>query len=174
MGEYVSQYETLGQHFRTPAHPDVLMALGRVMFNFLSLEETVATILYEVGVSDLSTTRGKMAKAKGRALESLADLYRQQPGGKPVAECLDAACLAFHEVRQSVRNRVMHAHPFTAGKDEEGNYLPGLGYTFPHGREWITVATSPDDLLALAHAVEGAGVVMNEARTAVRNTPLAS
>lgn len=66
----------------------------------------------------------------------------------------------------------MHAHPFTAGSDERGNYLPGLGYTFPHGREWRTVATTPDDLLALAHAVEGAGNLMDEARSAAGSVSL--
>lgn len=88
MSEHESKYETLGQHFRTPAHPDVLLALGRVMFNFFGLEETVAAILYEAGVSDLSTTRGKMAKAKQRDLESLAGRYLHQPGGEPVSRSL--------------------------------------------------------------------------------------
>jgi hypothetical protein len=57
-------HETLGQHFRVPAHPDVLMALGRTIYNFLALEETVVAILFDAGAANLSETRALMAGEK--------------------------------------------------------------------------------------------------------------
>jgi hypothetical protein len=117
-------YTTLGRHFRTPAHPDVLAALGRAVYCFLSLEEGVTAVLYEAGAADLSTTRAEMAGGKEQALRDLAD---------QVATVLDKAAAAFHVARSTIRNELLHAHPFTAGRDDSGTYLPGLGYTAKDG-----------------------------------------
>jgi len=168
------RHTTLGRAFRTPAHPDVLAALGRALFSFLSLEETVTAILYEAGAASLPETRGKMAGAKEAAMQDLADRYRSASGGVAVAETLDAAVAAFRHARQSVRNELLHAHPFTAGNNSAGNYLPGLAYTAKDGQSWKTISRSPQDLLDLAAAVEVALDPLNAARDVVRKTPLST
>lgn len=38
-------HTTLGRSFRTPSHPDVLMALGRAQYTFLDLDESLTAIL---------------------------------------------------------------------------------------------------------------------------------
>lgn len=70
---------TLGRRFRTPAHPAVLMALGRAQYTFMSLEENVSTVLYEAGMMTLPEARGKMAGEKEQALTNLSEKYRQAP-----------------------------------------------------------------------------------------------
>ncbi|MBD8519223.1 hypothetical protein [Plantibacter sp. CFBP 8804] len=163
---------TLGRYFRTPAHPDVLVALGRAQYTFLSLEETVTAILYEAGVATLPETRGKMAGDKEQALQKLAARYRQHPDGALTAELLDTAVAAFRKARELVRNKLSHAHPYTAGKDTDGNYLPGLGYTVKDGTSWETLSSTPEDLLDFAAEVEMSISPLNAARMAVRDLPV--
>jgi hypothetical protein len=151
----------------------VLEALGRVLFNFISLEETISTTIYEAGAGDLSATRSLTAHGKQELMGQLAKRYRRQAGGEVVADVLDTAAKAFGHVRKTIRNEVLHAHPFTAGVDSEGDYLPGIGYTARDGKSWKTVARTPEDLLALAHEVEVAIGPLNAARAAVRANPLA-
>ena|GEM_PF-5355260 len=38
---------TNGVAYRTPGHPEIISVLGRVLWNFLNLEELVVAILYE-------------------------------------------------------------------------------------------------------------------------------
>lgn len=85
---------------------------------------------------------------------------------------MDAAVLAFKEARQLVRNKLSHAHPFTAGTDSEGNYLPGLGFTVKDGSSWETLTSTPEDLLDLATEVELAIGPLDAARAAILQTPL--
>lgn len=162
---------TLGRSFRTPAHPDVLSALGRAQYTFLSLEETVTAILYDAGAATLPETRGKMASAKEDALEQLADKYRQRDESD-IADLLDDARRALKDTRRSVRNKLSHAHPYTAGKDVTGNYMPGLAYTVRDGSSWETLAETPDDLLDLATEIEKVIDPLGAARQAVHLTPL--
>lgn len=166
-------HTTLGRRFRTPSHPDVLMALGHAQYTFLSLEESVTVILYEAGVMSLPEARGKLAGAKEGELRRLANRYRQHADGQPVAGLLDAAAEAFQQARELVRNKLSHAHPYTAGTDAEGNYLPGLGYTVRDGSSWETLSATPDDLLDMATEVERAIDPLSDARMAVRERPLA-
>lgn len=119
----------------------------------------------------MSEARGKPTGAKERELSKLADLYRQHAGGECAAELLDAAILAFEQARQ-LRNKLSHAHPYTAGTDAEGNYLPGLGYTVRDGSSWETLAATPDDLLDMATEVERAIDPLSDARMAVRKLPV--
>lgn len=70
---------TLGLRFRTPAHPHVLAALGRALYCFLSLEESVTAILFDAGAATLPMTRAKMAGDKEQAIVDLADRYRSSP-----------------------------------------------------------------------------------------------
>jgi hypothetical protein len=165
-------HTTLGRNFRTPAHADVLAALGRVLYSFLSLEDGVTAILYDAGAADLSASRAKMAGEKEQALRELAERYRQSSNGHDVASSLDAAADAFGAARETVRNEVLHAHPFTAGEDSAGAYLPGLAYTAKDGKSWKTIARTPEDLLDLAAKVEDAINPLSAARDAVSHLPL--
>lgn len=165
-------HTTRGRQFRTPAHPDVLMALGRALYNFLNLEESVTAILYEAGAAPLPVTRGKMAGAKEAALQALAHEYRSSPNGQDVANALDRAVTEFGRARGTIRNELLHAHPFTVGEDADGSYLPGLAYTAKDGESWKTISRSPEDLLDLAVEIERALDPLNTARMLVRGTPL--
>lgn len=159
------------RNFRTPAHPDVLAALGRAVFNFLALEEQVTAVLHEAGHLNVSPARGMMAGQKAAELRRLADRYRGANGDASIATTLDEARAAFDDVRQRVRNELLHAHPFTSIPDEQGNFVPGLGYTVADGSSWKTLATGPQDLLDLAAEIETAINPLAEAREAVNATP---
>ena len=167
-----SAHETLGRHFRTPSHPDVITALGRALYNFLSLEETVAAVLFEAGFVDLGTSRALMAGPKEARLRDLAALYGTSTNGTHVEPVLDTAADAFGAARAAIRNQVAHSHPFTAGSDSSGNYVPGLAYTSAKGVQKI-VATSPSELLDAAAAVEDAINPLSAARDEVRALPVA-
>lgn len=144
-------HSTLGHEFRTPAHPDVLVALGRATFNFLNIEEPVVAIAHEAGLSTLPVVRAKMAGETERALQGLADTYRASAKGLDVANALDLAVSAFRAAREAIRNELAHAHPFTAGTDADGNYMPGLGYHREGWKSWkeISPGTRP---LCRSHA----------------------
>ena len=113
-------HTTLGRRFRTPAHPDILSALGRALYCFLSLEESLTAVIHDAGAGDLSETRSKMAGEKQRALKKLATRYRAASNGAQVPAILDAAAVAFGEAREYVRNELLHAHPFTVGYYQMG------------------------------------------------------
>lgn len=107
-------------------------------------------------------------------MKDLADRYRTASNGSQVAALLDAAADAFGDARQSVRNELLHAHPFTVGYDAKGTYLPGLAYTAKNGQSWKTVARSPEDLLDLAARIEQAIDPLSRARDAVNKLPLSA
>ncbi|POH57493.1 hypothetical protein [Arthrobacter glacialis] len=140
----------------------------------MSLEESVSAILFEAGASTLPEVQAKMAGSKERELENLADQYRLVASGVVVADALDQAVLEFRKARQSVRNVLLHAHPYTAGEDAEGNYLPGLAYTAADGQSWKTVSRTPEDLLDLATNIERAIDPLSVARLAVQTLPLSA
>ena len=165
-----SAHDTLGRHFRTPAHPDVLTALGRSIYNFLSLEESVVAILYDAEFAPLNVTRARMAGAKEHQLRSLAKRYRKSTNGSAVAPILVEAADAFHAALAQVRNRVSHSQPYTAGTDEHGEYLPGLAYTADNGSSQVIVE-KPSDLLDLAEQIEEAIDALSAARAAVAQLP---
>ena len=161
-------HTTLGRRLRTPAHPDVIAALGRALFCFIDLEETVTAILYDAGVATLPMTRAKIEGGKELALLDLADRYRLSPAGVDIAYALDAAVAAFGDARRSIRNELLHAHPFTTGIDASARYMPGLAYTAKDGKPWKTVSRSADDLLDLAGSIEEALEPLNSASNLCR------
>ncbi len=61
---------TLGRRFRTPAHPHVLAGLGRALYCFLSLEESVTAILFDANVSQQFVTYRKAPAAAFRRWNS--------------------------------------------------------------------------------------------------------
>ena len=75
-------HTTDGERYRTPAHPLVVAALGRALWNFLPLEESVVAILYEGGAMTLTDARSLMASGKEHALVDLKDRLQgeQAPG----------------------------------------------------------------------------------------------
>ncbi len=168
-----SEYVTLGRQFRTPAHPEVLAALGRAVYSFFSFEESVTAIVYHAGAATLPEMRRKVAGAKETALTELAKKYRFSPEEHGVAHLLDDAIAAFGDARVTVRNELLHAYPFTAGRDNEGAYLPGLAYTAQDGQSWKTIAQTPQDLLDLAIKIESTLRPVNAAREAVQALALA-
>lgn len=169
-----STYVTLGQRFRTPAHPRVVAALGRAVYSFLSLEELVTAILDDAGAAPVSESRAKMAGGKEKGLIALAERYRASPSGQTVAGSIDKAVEAFRVARQSIRNELLHAHPYAEGEDAAGNYLPGLARTAIDGKSWKLVSRTPEELLALATQIELAIDPLSEARSAVQAMPLSS
>ena len=166
-----STHTTLGRSFLIPAHNDFLLALGRVHYAFNYLEETVVAILWEGYAAELGASRAKMAGPKGSDLQALADRYREAGGYDEIVAALDEAVAAFSEARVLVRNKVAHGHPFTAGYDEDGTYLPGLAYTPKDGGPGEILASSPEDLLDLAENVERAVGPLSRARALVLGNP---
>lgn len=164
-------YHTLGRDFRTPAHPDVLTALGRALFNFLNLEEYIPGIIYIATGEGLSETRGKTAHRKEQALTNLARRY-EAAGLPEIADDLRTAVQAFSVAREEIRNRLLHAHPYTSGSDSEGAYLPGLAHTFKDGDRWITLSETPEELLDLATGIEKALSPLSTAYVRVIGRPL--
>ena len=60
------EYVTLGVPFRTPCPPDMVAAIGRVIYNFVSLEGQVASLLVDAHEVDAHEARTLMAgKRKG-------------------------------------------------------------------------------------------------------------
>ncbi len=169
-------HDSLGRHFRTPAHPDVLLALGRAQYTLLSLEETVVAIFYDAGFLGLDQSRVLMAGGKVDMLRSLAKRYRRSKNGKHVAPIIDGAVTAFDRVRDTARNRLFHAHPFTAGVDANGDYLPGSAYTGEDSKTKkivrATLADEPEDPLDLVTAIEEAIDPLSAARDAVTLLPV--
>ena len=71
-----------------------------------------------------------------------------------------------------MRKKLSHAHPYTVGRESEGNYMPGLGYTVSDDSSWKTLSTTPEDFLGLAADVEQAISALGNARRAVRELPV--
>ena len=167
-------HTTLGRRFRTPAHPDILAALGRALYCFLSLEESLTAVMYDAGAADLSETRSKMAGGKEEALKNLAKRYGGASNGAQVAAVLDAAADAFGDARDSVRNELLHAHPFTVGYEADGIYLLGLAYT-AQGRQVLENGGSkPGRPGRPSDSDRGSNRPAQRARDAVKNLPLSA
>jgi hypothetical protein len=157
-------HTTDGEHYRTPAHPLLISALGRAVWNFLSLEETVVAILYEAGTHDLGEARSMMAGAKAEALRRLGPWLRQRGASHHLVSTIEVAYEAFDLARSEYRNALLHASPFTAGYEEDGTYRPGLAMTTPSG---LVDARAPLDLHSLAHRIEDAIDPLSAARMGV-------
>jgi hypothetical protein len=159
-------YTTGGEKFRIPAHPDMVAALGRALWNFLSLEETVVAILYEGRHADLGKARAGMAGQKEGLLKELRDRLGAEGAPCNLLEQFDEGIDAFAAARRDWRNVITHAHPFTVGYEEDGTYLPGLGYTNIAGER--TVAVNAADLLEIAKRIEDSSRPLHDLRKALR------
>jgi len=160
-------HTTDGEHYRTPAHPETVAALGRAIWSFLALEGIVASILYEAGVCGLDAARGLDAGDKEHALQGLRSSLAMRNAPPEVLESLDEAIKAFRHARSEYRNALAHATPYTAGRDEDGTYRPGLVLRLPDGSRLH--AGEPSDLHKIAHRIEDASSALNAARRAIRD-----
>ena len=159
-------HHTGGEHYRTPAHPGTLAALGRAIWNFLYLEESVVAILYEAGEYTLGDARALDAGGKERALRQLRSSLEAREAPPELLDSLDSAIAAFSHARSEHRNALAHASPHTAGYDEDGKFRPGLALDLPGGRRLH--AATPGHLLEIAHRIEDAATPLAAARRAIR------
>ncbi len=160
-------YTTLGERYRTPAHPHVLAALGRAMWNFFALEESVVAIFYETRDSDWNALRAEDAGKKEERLRLLADQLEECGAGPAVRVAIEQAADAFKIARKRYRNVFSHSHPYTAGFDDDGRYLPGLAHLSKRGRDQDRRFDSPAALLEAAHRIEDAVDALGEAQAVV-------
>ena len=145
----------------------MIAALGRALWNFLSLEESVVAILHEAEFQALDEARRGTAGSKESALRGLRNKLNEQGAPADVIDEVDRGIEAFSAARSEWRNAISHAHPFTAGYAEDGTYLPGLSYTPPRGVH-RTIARNAADLHQIAHRIEDAIDPLSDAREAVR------
>lgn len=158
-------HTTDGEHYRIPAHPRMIAALGRAMWNFLSLEETAVAILAEVGTHNLTRARALMAGGKEMALKRALTELRRRGAPPTVLKALEKGIEAFALACSEYRNALAHAGLFTAGYDDDGTYLPGIALKGDSGAERMIRDAS--ELHAEAHAIENCSAYLGEARTAI-------
>ncbi|ACU60711.1 hypothetical protein [Chitinophaga pinensis] len=154
---------TDGVYYRIPSHPAIISALGRCLYNYLALEESVVAIIYEADETALTLVRTKMGNAKVQALTKFTKNLQSNGAPQHLIDTLEKAIAAFDTITRKYRNAIAHATPFTAGKDESGSYMPGLFFRIEN-----TYLYKPDDLHRVALAIEEAIDPLGNARMAVR------
>ena len=159
------EYVTLGVRFRTPCPPDMAAAIGRVIYNFLSLEGQVAALLVDAHEVDAHEARTLMAGKKESRLLCAAKRYDRK-GDTFVAQALRDAAAAFRAATQDEWNALGHARLFTANRTVEGGVAPGLAMT--DGTRSEMLATKPEEILAMASRIEETRPSIADARRAVR------
>jgi hypothetical protein len=158
-------FVTLGVRFRTPCPPEFATAIGRVVYNFLSLEGQVAALLVETQETDLTEARELMAGQKASRVRRAAKRYDRR-GDASVAQALRAAADAFDSATQDERNALAHAKLFAADRTVEGDVAPGLAMT--DGAGAATSATKSEEILTMASRIEAAREPVTAARRAAR------
>src|SRR4051794_15703120 len=138
-------YVTGDQGFRTPSHPDMVAALGRVTWNALAVEEMAVGILFEAGEDDWADARALSASRKEQRLRKLSADLTRRGAGPGVAAAISAAADALAHARREYRNVFAHAYAFTAGY-HNGRYLPGLAWRGSRGGS--RRFESPEEVLA--------------------------
>jgi hypothetical protein len=163
MRRHDDSHTTCDEHFRIPAHPEMVAALGRAMWNFFSLEEGIVAILAKAQAADLNTARSLDPEGKEKRLRQLTnDLTRRKAPGE-LLDALKETVDDFRRLRKKYRNALAHAHAFTAGYDDDGTYLPGLSHTARDGSRQL-LAHEAQELLAIAHEIEEGGRPIGRAR----------
>lgn len=160
-------HTTCGEHFRIPAHPEMVTALGRAMWNFFAFEEGIVALLSEAEASTLNTSRSLNPEGKERRLRQLRDDLTRRSASKDLLAALEEAITQFRELRRKYRNALAHAHAFTAGYDDDGTYLPGLSHVAIDGSQTV-LAEEARDLLQIAHEIEEGGRPIGSARRLIR------
>jgi hypothetical protein len=165
-----SDHETLGVSFRTPCPPDMATALGRAIWNFLSLEGQVAALLVECKEADPHEARRWMAGKKANRLRRAAKRY-DSTGDTDAGQKLREASDAFKEATTKYRNALTHAGLFANNRTDEGDIVPGLSRTTESGTEILAI--DPEEVLDMARQIEDSRPAVADARRAVRNIPAA-
>jgi hypothetical protein len=156
-------HTTCGEHFRIPAHPEMVAALGRAMWNFFTLEEGIVAILWEAKACDLNASRSLDSSGKEKRLRQLRNALAQQGASQDLLDALSETADEFGRLRRKYRNALAHAHAFTAGYADDGTYLPGLSHIARDGSRQ-KLAVEAGDLLAIAHEIEEGGRPIGTAR----------
>jgi hypothetical protein len=165
-----ADHETLGINFRTPCPPDMAMAIGRAIWNFLSLEGQVTALVVECKEADPHEARRLTAGPKVDLLRRAAKRFDSN-GETDAGQKLRDASDAFRVATAQYRNAIAHASLFANKRTDEGEIVPGLARTTENGTEIL--ATSPEDVLDMATQIEASRPAVADARRAVRNIPAA-
>ncbi|HST55280.1 MAG TPA: hypothetical protein VLJ42_05215 [Solirubrobacteraceae bacterium] len=155
-------YTTDGVQYRTPAHPLMIAALGRALWNFLSVEEQACAILNEVGTTTLAAARALTAGEKERRLRRALGELRQRGAPQTLLASFDQGIKDYCVARRRYRNGLAHAGLFTSGYDPDGTYKPGISLE-PKGQQKIVIAEAPD-LHAIAIEIEDLSSGLGQAR----------
>jgi hypothetical protein len=159
-------HTTDGRHYTIPAHPEMIAAIGRVVWTFLTLEETAVAILFETGTHSLGDARQLTMGKKETALKGARKRLSDENAPAEVLQLMDRGRQAFRRARLDYRNPLCHAGLFTVGYEDDGTYLPGVSLKSVRGkRQHICDAEA---MHAMALSLEGCCTELNQARTAVR------
>jgi hypothetical protein len=169
-------------------------ALGRAIWNFINLEETVTAILAESGthpseyqkpkkagtqkspstpsqspisVNPFEFVRSKMAGEKVLLLKGMIAEWTARGVPSDVVDAIQKGYEAFNEATCKHRNALAHAQPFTAGYVEK-IFQPGIAYS-PDKNGPKHYASEAAEIRELAHRIEDAISPLRDARTAVKN-----
>ncbi|MDX6683706.1 MAG: hypothetical protein QOG94_3745 [Solirubrobacteraceae bacterium] len=103
----------------------MIEALGRAIWNALSLDQQVIAILREIGDSVWQEARwltgGLLERSRLRQFG-----VAHQDNAPGVAEAVRQGTEAYAAARWNYRNPLVHAGAYTASTDELGRPLPGL------------------------------------------------
>lgn len=158
-------FVTAGERYRTPAHPAMIEALGRAMWNALSLDQQIIAILHESGDQAWQEAQRLTAGLLERKLRQFGAAHQDDAPG--VAEAVRQAADAYAAARSNYRNALAHAGAYTASTDELGRPLPGLVH-HPRSGGPVMRFESPGALLQVAREIEDAIDPIGEARIVVR------
>jgi hypothetical protein len=161
-------HTTGGRRFITPAHPGMVAALGRALWNFLALEETAVAILYMAGGRAsgeiLAEARALDAGGKKEKLQALRDSEAAEGWSPELAQLLERGIADFDSARRTRRNALLHAHAFTVEFSGD-HYQPGLAHT-NRRQEVVYLARNTDELLDIAEEIERSGRSLDRFRVA--------
>ena len=141
-----------GVKYRIPSHPDIIVALGRVVWNFLYIEEAVVAILFLSNEKTLEAARSLMAGQKTNALRALHAKLSTNNAPQDLLDSLKDATDKFEIITREIRNPVFHSGLFTAAYSDEGVLLPGMQLVDKYNKK--TDLTTPDQIHTLALNIE--------------------
>jgi hypothetical protein len=145
-------HTTNGVKYRIPSHPDIIAALGRVVWNFLYIEEAVVAILFLSNEKTLEAARSLMAGQKTTALRALHTNLSINNAPQDLLDALKDATYRFEIITREIRNPVFHSGLFTAGYSDEGVLLPGMQLVDKDNKR--TNLSAPDQIHTLALDIE--------------------
>jgi len=154
---------TDGYYYRIPGEPQLISALGRALWNFLYIEETVVAIVWEAG-KEMSPVRSEMAGGKEHHLTALKAEFQKANAPSDLLTAIENAIKAFNVARSEYRNALAHAVPYTVFMEEDGKFQPGLRMK---GKYVEHDVQNSKDMHTIAQNIEQTVNPLNEARFAV-------